>query len=307
MEDRTELSSNLDRVAALATASRVSRLLANPARYLSAQWHRHWTYRLTGRERTVIARTFFDRPMQVNLPAGTDIFLTGGKSHDSEIRLARYLIRHLSPAGVFCDVGAHYGYFSLLAATLVGPLGKVVACEPAPDTFLVLQANTAGHPTVETRNIAVSDKPERLTFFQFPNLYSEYNTLHPEQFAGEEWFARQQPVEVEVAGHPLDDLWPEGGPTPDIVKIDVEGAEDRVIRGMSRLLSGSAPAVILEFLCDERDNSHHRIAEELLRSAGYLPHRIDETGGTVPLASVTDHLAGTGAESDNIVFLREPA
>ena len=307
MEDRTELNQNLDRVAALATASRVSRLLANPARYLSAQWHRHWTYRRTGRERKVTADTFFHRPMQVNLPAGMDIFLTGGKSHDSEIRLARYLIRHLRPGGVFCDVGAHYGYFSLLAATLVGPHGKVVACEPAPDTFLVLQANTDADPTVEALNVAVSDIPERLTFFQFPNLYSEYNTLHPEQFAGEDWFARQQPVEVEVVGRPLDDLWPRGTPPPDIVKVDVEGAEDRVIRGMSTLLSGRAPAIILEFLCDERDNAHHRIAEDLLRSAGYHPHRIDAAGGTVSLPSVTEYLRATGAESDNIVFLREPA
>ena len=307
MEDRTALNRNLDRVAALAAASKVERLVAAPSRYLSAQWHRHWTYRRTGREKRVTAATFFGLPLEVKLPAGMDIFLTGGKTHDSELRLARYLIRHLPAGGVFCDVGAHYGYFSLLAATLVGAQGKVVACEPAPDTFLVLQANAAAHPTVAVRNVAASDRADRLTFYQFPNLYSEYNTLHPEQFAGEEWYARQRPVAVEVAGHPLDELWSDSARPPDVVKIDVEGAEDRVIRGMTGLLARSAPVVILEFLSDQRDNANHRAAEELLRAAGYLPHRIDATGGTAPLLSVGDYLRDSGAESDNIVFFSTPS
>ena len=48
----------------------------------------------------------------------------------------------LEPGGVFVDVGANLGYFSILAAACVGERGRVYAFEPDPDNFALLQANS---------------------------------------------------------------------------------------------------------------------------------------------------------------------
>ena len=59
---------------------------------------------------------------------------------------SRLLLDSLQPGAVFLDVGANLGYFSLLAADRVGPAGKVVAIEPDPANFLLLQRSIV-HPS----------------------------------------------------------------------------------------------------------------------------------------------------------------
>jgi predicted methyltransferase len=62
-----------------------------------------------------------------------------------------YLLALLRFGDSFIDVGAHYGYHSLLAAQLVGPRGYVHAFEPTPSTRQVLMTNTTGIPTVSVQ------------------------------------------------------------------------------------------------------------------------------------------------------------
>lgn len=140
-----ELLSGIEKVQKIASASKLERMLANPVKYFRAIFFREIIYRRTRKSQEVQATTFFGFPMRILLPSATDICLTGGKSHPSEIRLAKYLIQNLRHNDSFLDIGAHYGYFSLLAAQLVGSNGRVTAFEASPSTFQVLKKILPGH------------------------------------------------------------------------------------------------------------------------------------------------------------------
>ncbi len=245
--------------------------------------------------------------MQLLLPSGMDIYLTGGKAHPSETRLARFLIDRLNPGDTFLDIGAHYGYFALLASTLVGARGRVAAFEAAPATFRVLAQNAHATDNLTAHHRAVSDDSNPLLFYEFPNLYAEYNSLNIEQFRSQPWFAGNPPRQVYVPAVRLDDFLMETDLRPDLIKIDVEGAEDRVLAGAQTYLERFSPLVAMEYLSAERGNTAHLRAEGQLRQLGYSPYRIRENGTLRPVAGAASYLHEQGMESDNLVFVRLPA
>jgi FkbM family methyltransferase len=249
--------------------------------------------------------TFWGGRMHVLLPAATDIFLFGAKTHDSEIRLARLMINHLKAGDQVVDIGAHYGYFCQLAAWLVGSGGKVVAVEPAGSTFQVLQLNTQNVPLIESINMAVAAVEGVLTFTEFANTaYSEYNTAAPDQFADATWIDIAQPITTTKQATTLDALITTRHLNPRLIKIDVEGAEDQVIQGGLKALAKLAPWVVMEFLADDRTNSaHYRAASDLI-GLGYRPHAISETGWPVALTDLRSWKPQEGQDSDNLVFIK---
>ncbi len=303
---RQDLLSGIEKVKKIASASRLERMLANPVKYFRAIFFREIIYRRTRKSWEVPATTFFGFPMRILLPSATDIYLTGGKSHSSEIRLARYLIRNLHPNDSFLDVGAHYGYFSLLAAQLVGGKGRVTAFEASPATFRVLEKNTAGTPNITAINKAVSDQTTELSFFEFPNLYSEYNTIDVSQFKDKPWLEKYQPSEIRIQADTLDNLLTGQEVIPSIIKIDVEGAEFQVVSGAKDFLENHSPIVIMEYLPEQRGNAAHVKAEAFLTGLRYAPHMIDEEGILRPINNASAYLREVGIESDNIAFVKRP-
>ncbi|WP_133273455.1 FkbM family methyltransferase [Hymenobacter radiodurans] len=300
----TDLLHQLERVEQLATASKLLRLLRAPGRYLYAIGFRLLRYRATKKGVMKQADTFFGTPMTVVLPAGTDIYLTGGKSHDSEIRLARFLIQRLQPNDVFADVGAHFGYFSLLAARLVGPKGQVVAFEASATTHAVLAQNVAASAVVQAHHCAVSDQQETISFYEFPILYNEFNSLDVTQFENEQWFKEFKPTKITVPAVTLDAFFTSSGQVPAVLKIDVEGAELKVIRGAAKLLERAAPAVVLEYLEPKRHNTGHQQAAALLRELGYQSHRIGADGQLIVCPDLDAYLQAEQIDSDNFVFVK---
>lgn len=299
---RDKLIENLNRVEKIASASKLQRLLAHPFKYMRAIFFREVIYKQRKTEKAVVCTTFFETKMHLLLPSGTDIYLTGGKSHDSEIRLAKFLIKNLESADVFVDVGAHYGYFTLLGSKLVGNAGSVYAFEASPATFKVLSKNTRNETNIHRFNLAVSDEVSGVKFYEFPNLYSEYNTLETDQFKNENWFAEYKPKEVNVQSIILGDFLSEEKVHPKIFKIDVEGAENKVIHGLRDYLTGRSPFVVMEYLSESRGNKAHREAESKLNALGYFSFVIDKSGNLKKNDSIIQYLNENKFESDNIVF-----
>jgi FkbM family methyltransferase len=290
----------------LANGAKWQRALHDPSRYLQAQWHHKVEYPRTHRGWQVSTATVFGEDMEVILPAGMDIYLLGAKGHSSELRLAKLLCKTLLPGQTFVDVGAHFGFFSGLAAKLVGGQGKVIACEAAPQTFSVLRQNLEAFSQATAHHLAIAAEPGKLTFTEFPVEYSEFNTLRPAQFDNAEWLEHNQPQQVEVEAMPLDDLLADEAEV-NFIKIDVEGAEDIVIAGMKRLLERARPPVIcMEYLTAARDNSAHLEAIAMLEQAGMHAHEISGDGELLPasLADIDDHLRRQKEDSDNVVFVR---
>jgi len=125
------------------------------------------------------------------------------------------------------DIGANIGYYTLLARSLVGSEGRVFAFEPHPEAYEKLKENIKlnGYTNVIPLNKAVSNKSGRTKFY----LHSDSgrsSLLHPED--ENKW--------IEVETIVLDEFIEREGVTPDIIKMDIEGAEPLALEGMRKLL-----------------------------------------------------------------------
>lgn len=295
------LYSELEKVERIAQASKFMRMVRQPFKYFEAILYRELFYSKTKKEKSVHCKTFFGADMRLLLPSSTDIYLTGGKSHESEIRLARFMMNTLDKKDTFLDVGGHYGYFSLLASTLV-PDGQVISFEASTTTYSVLKENIAKYNNIQGFNLAVSDTNIPITFYEFPNLYSEYNSIDIDQYKEEKWFSDNQPQKITIESVVLDVFLKQNQLSPRIIKIDVEGAEFKVLSGLKTTLLNQSPTIVMEFLNAARGNEAHLKAAKLLKSLNYTTFKIDSSGALIAIKSVENHLRENGLDSDNIAF-----
>lgn len=300
---KTALLARLKEVEKVATGSKLARLVRSPRKYTAAMFFRYVMYPITKRSISAQADTFFNLKMNVLLPASTDIYLTSSKSHISEIRLAEYLINHLSEGDYFIDIGAHFGFFSNLAAHLVSNAGKVYAFEASPNTFSILSKNSKSENLISL-NKAVASESGQIEFYEFPSIYSEYNSTNAAQYDEENWVNKNAPKKVIVEAVSLDDFIP----TIDqkriaIIKIDVEGGEANVISGGLQFLPTSNAHVVVEFLIKDQTKANYEKAEELLKNIGFLPYRIVPDGQLELIeGSILASMKSRNEHSTNIVF-----
>lgn len=152
------------------------------------------------------------------------------------------LHRLIRPGDFAIDIGANSGWFSLLMASLTGQSGEVWAIEPLPTVLPLLRANLEANPDLEIRvlDLAVGADPGRVTINRFAGLthvHASLSTLGRSDYAGHD-----------VEGASLDQLLSaHDGDAPDVIKVDVEGAELDVLHGARSLLdSDQTPIWILE-------------------------------------------------------------
>ena len=165
-----------------------------------------------------------------------------------EYWITDFVWRNVKPGQVALDLGANHGYYTLLLADLVGPAGKVHAFEPNPRVAELLRRNIALNGfwrTAEAREEAVGDGAGARGGGGVPVLYPKNAHLLPR---GRDAPAGLDPARFlvhDVALTALDDAVPGRA---DFVKVDVEGAEEAVWRGMQRLVARSPGiAVLMEF------------------------------------------------------------
>lgn len=137
------------------------------------------------------------------------------------------LIKKLLKEGMtFVDLGAHRGYYTLLASKLVGEKGRVFAFEPAPENFALLARNVKGRRNVSLVQKAVSNKSGTAKFFLSP----DDSVTHSLYKVGD----NRQWVEVEVTN--LDEFFKDKDSNIDFVKMDIEGAEMNALEGMTKTI-----------------------------------------------------------------------
>ena len=300
----TSLSDKFREVELLANGSILTRIRKLPLKYGLVQVFNKLLYPVWKSGLTLKTKTFFDKDLFVTLPASTDIFLTGGKSHPSELRLTKFMLNHLRHGDCFIDVGAHVGYFTLLASEIVGPNGKVISFEPSNNIFTLLKRNTNSSANIQLYNNAVSDVEQTIEFYEFPIKYSEYNALDIDQYKGYNWFQKFKPVAIRLNAVTLDSVIEREAVSPAMIKIDVEGAEFKVLLGGGKFLNIFDGYIIMEYLLSDRGNAGHRRAVEYLLSKEYESYSIMSNGAIEKIPSVEDYMTGNRMESDNIVFKR---
>ncbi|MFF8945307.1 FkbM family methyltransferase [Streptomyces sp. NPDC014864] len=191
-----------------------------------------------------------------------------------EPHLTHWMQERLSPGDTFIDIGANIGYFSVLASRQVGPRGQVVSIEASPRFHEMLRQNLRANECTNVRsvNTAVSDTAGVLTFYlEDAGNLGATTIVRPTRAAQQtfEMSAQSLPqilTEQEIRGARL-------------IKIDVEGAEAAVVRGLTSTLDRLRPDVELvievgpERLARQGD-SVHDVIDPLLR-CGFHVYRLD--------------------------------
>lgn len=283
--------------------SKINKFLSYPIPYLFNFLFQKTIYPIFKKGIILSRTTFFGSKIYINLPAAADIFIFGSKSHSSEIRLSKFMIKNLEKGDSFVDVGAHIGFYSLLAQKLVQKEGQIYSYEASKNTFELLYKNCHQQANIKLNHKACSDNNESISFYEFPLLYSEYNSIDLEQYKNEAWFKNNPPQKNTIQAVVLDNDLP--NENIKIIKIDVEGAEFKVVKGISKLLEAKKIKYIaLEYLNDNRDTSNHFLAIQFLIEKNYFPFRIDENGEIQKIENnnIQDYLNKAELDSDNIVF-----
>jgi len=212
----------------------------------------------------------------------------------------------VKPGMMVVDIGAHVGYYTLLAAKLVGPTGKVYAFEPEQDNHAILLKNIElnRYDNVAAARMAVSDRRGSSTIYLTAldsGRHSMYRHGLPERGSA--------PVETTTVDSFLES---EGWPRVDLIKIDVEGAEVDVLDGMPQLLEKSGQLkLIVEFNPALLQSAGVAPLQFLgrLASPGWRVYLIDDAKGPLPLAegdapSLADRLLAA-ENSVNLFCTRE--
>lgn len=193
------------------------------------------------------------------------------------------LARHLKP-GMWCvDVGACYGYYTLLMAAACGPEGRVVACEPNPllaEKYLPqnLALNGFYHGVEICPNVVGNVDGQEVSF-----------ALHQGDFATsslEPWAYNHRSESVQKSMVSLDRLCADW-PRLDLVKIDAEGAELLVWEGMQEALQRFPRTTVVMELHLQRDPPQTADLLQRIIHAGYRLRCLNYDGEIVPTDAAT--------------------
>ncbi len=210
-----------------------------------------------------------------------------------EIKIIKFLIKNFKDDDIFYDIGANYGFYTLLAQEFITK-GEIHAFEPNPKIFKLLRENSMLDTYKNTflNEMALSDKIGETEFFDREiSGHSGSSSLIKHQH-----FLRYKVIKVRTTT--LDDYISNHKP-PTIMKIDVEGGEPLVLKGGLELLKKYSPMIIMEFFPDDL----HREAVNILFNSGYRAFKIDNDGN-LSIMNEQDLLREDVPHGENYVFKR---
>lgn len=180
-----------------------------------------------------------DRPLRMRVHALTDVHVSAAIARAGiwEPQETRFLLETLRPGDVFVDVGANIGYFSLLASRRVGPTGAVLAFEPEAANYALLEANRQLNACDNIRGFQVALGEENASGTLYLNeLNRGDHSLYP---------ARQGRSGQDISIVNGSRLIAATHPRVNFIKIDTQGAECDVLRGLRDLIAASAADLIM--------------------------------------------------------------
>ena len=271
---------------------RIIRLMSHPWRMLYPRFF----LGVSRRTKEIKSRTFWGGEMKVVFPETVSMKIWQYGYFEEDV--CRYMLSLLKEGMTFIDIGAHFGFFSLLGSYLVGRKGSVLAFEPTPSTFRQLQKNVAnysGHPNIEIFNCAAYSEEREIKFYDYGIQYSALNSAFGLRRKDGASFAKN---ETKVEARKLDNILKERGiNNVDLIKIDAESSEIHVLKGMTDTLKNSRPALILEvgdFEIDGVPRSKEIVA--WLQQMGYFPNELRD-------GKIVQHALKENYEYDNLLFM----
>jgi FkbM family methyltransferase len=290
--EAADLLERLNAITRIAARPRWQRMLWRPERLLRSRL-RAAAARMLGRPLQAGARTFWGERMRVAVPevVARQILRYGFY----EEGLTRMLLALLRPGMTFVDVGAHVGYYSLLASHVVGQHGRVLSFEPMPATFDLLKRNTSHCQNVRLHQAAVFSYSGTLELSDHGLEFSAFASFTKPRLRRDV----PAPTLIVARSVKLDDVLDEFGGAPLFVKIDVESAESHVLDGMGRVMDRRRPVISMEVGdFDLPDVPSSRELIDTITSRGY---RVFEYGTPAEPLRVHEPRARYGY--DNLVFI----
>jgi FkbM family methyltransferase len=218
------------------------------ARFVRQPWAQT-AIRLRARFKSVWNRLCPHLPLPVRLPYG-GWWLARADDCSDEVFLGRFERNEMRFVGSFLkegmiilDIGAHNGFYTMLAAKKVSTAGSVIAFEPSPRERrrLLLHRKVNGCDNVTVEALAISNHTGKATLFVVKGRHTGFNSLRPP--------AVSEPLQaIDVCTITLDTyLKDKGVRHVDFIKMDVEGGELGVLQGAERTLCDDPrPLIMLE-------------------------------------------------------------
>ena len=224
---------------------------------------------LLGLAPCVAVRSGIAKGLKIYLRNADEDYWLGTK----ETPIQEALAEHLSAGHVFLDIGSNIGFFALIGATCVGPAGRVYAMEPLAENLKCLKANLRCNDVrnVEILPVAASNCEGAQDFFLAQHTGG--STLS------------ESHIPPDVKGKTTVDVATVDGliqrqtiMPPDLIKIDVEGAEIEVLEGMHDTMVKLRPTIVFEVddALPDRAGDKFDAISKLLTSSGYSVRRLEQ-------------------------------
>jgi FkbM family methyltransferase len=212
-----------------------------------------------------------------------EIYLAGFVEPDEFL----FLDRVLKPGMVVMDVGANLGIYTIFSAAKVGRSGLVVSIEPSSREYRRLQENCAlnHYSNVTALKVGVSDHQGEARLQVARDDHAGHNTLgsfvYSNTLLETEEVIRVETLDAILRSQKLDHV--------DLIKMDIEGAEEKALLGAKYILKSIRPVILFE--CQEltlklQGASPDRI-QEYLRAFDYQLYAFGDAGKVIPLEAVS--------------------
>ncbi len=237
-----ELIRLFKKLTAISKGARIQKLRKAPIKLLHSKILEHVALWF-GKPIEIRAKTFWGEDMLVVTPEGVSqhIYRYGF----FEEGLTRMVLEYLRSGMTFLDIGAHFGYFTLLSSILVGNKGQVHSFEPTLSSFGILKANVSNKNNVFINNCAVLSKRKTVFINDYGIRYSAFNSIYNGRLQ-QNILSKLKGKKYEVESISIDDYTKNNGVIPDFIKIDAESSEYEILLGMGETIAKFHPIISIE-------------------------------------------------------------
>lgn len=216
-----------------------------------------------------------------------------------EPRETQFVKHTVKPGWVCIDVGACFGWFTVLLSRLVGPRGRVHAFEPVPDTAEMLKRNIRlnNADNVGVTCAALDETPGSRDLFVPDIGVSGSFALHEYDRSFRQFAVPTTTLDDYVDRHNIARV--------DFIKADIEGAEWAMLKGAARTLERFRPAMLIEVQAESTRRFGH-VPDDVFRwlsERGYQAHTLNEAAGEQPRLNATGANDAAAQTEYNFIML----